>query len=135
MKRLTAKPRKKKKELKLTTKFVFEVFSDDESESKRDIKIFRNWMRDEFPRWSDTILQHFLYQNGLFQEAKHPKYLLSVNIDKIIKDESSIKDERTWYENEIEDLSEDAEKAIKKKEEELFGTSIFSKQSQTNVED
>ena len=63
MKRLIAKPRKKKKELKLTVKFVFEAFSDDENEAKGDIKAFRNWIRDEFPNWSDSILQHFLYQN------------------------------------------------------------------------
>ena len=126
MKRLVAKPRKKKKELKLTTKFVFEVFSDDENDAKGDIKLFRNWMAKEFPKWGDTILQHFLYQYNLSQTIASPKYLLSVNVDKIIKDESSIKDERNWFDAEIDNLDEDAEKAIKKKEEELFGTSIFN---------
>lgn len=124
-----AKPRRKKKELKLTAKFVFEVFSDDEINAKDDIKSFRNWMRDEFPKWSDTILQHFLYQNKLFQSVEKPKYLLAVNVDKIIKDESSIKDEREYFDNELENLGEDAEKAIRKKEEEMFGTSIFNKQN------
>lgn len=128
MKRLIrqAKPRKKKKELKLTAKFVFEVFNDDENDAKGDIKLFRNWMAKEFPKWNDSILQHFLYQNNLSQTATNPKYLLAVNVDKIIKDESSVKDERNWFDNEIENLSEDAEKAIRKKEEELFGDSIFS---------
>ena len=125
MRRLTAKPRKKKKELKLTTKFIFECFSDDENDSKGDLKLFRNWMKDVFPSWSDTILQHFLYETGLSQEKAEPKYILSVNIDKIIKDESSIQDERTWFNNEIKDLDKDTEKAIRKKEEELFGKSIF----------
>ena len=120
MKRLIAKPRKKKKELKLTVKFVFEAFSDDENEAKGDIKAFRNWMRDEFPNWSDSILQHFLYQNNLSQSTENDKYLLAVNIDKVIKDESSIQDERTWFDNELESLGENAEENIKKKEEEIF---------------
>lgn len=129
MKRLirrTAKPRKKKKELKLTVKFVFETFGDDENDVKGDLKLFRNWMANEFPKWDDTILQHFLYQNNLSQTANKPKYLLAVNVDKIIKDESSVKDERTWFDTELENLSEDAEKIIRKKEEELFGDSIFN---------
>ena len=136
MKRLirTAKPRKKKKELKLTTKFVFEVVNDDETEAKLDIKAFRNWMRDEFPKWSDTILQHFLYQNNLVQTPDKPKYLLAVNIDKIIKDESSVSDERKWFDDQLEDLSEEAEKAIRKKEEELFGKSIFDLSVQNEKE-
>ena len=115
-----AKPRKKKKELKLTTKFVFEVFSDNENEAKIDIKAFRTWMKDVFPEWSETILQHFLYQNGLSQNSDDKKYLLAVNIDKIIKDESSIKDERIWFDTEIDDINADVEEDIKKKEKELF---------------
>ena len=115
-----AKPRKKKKELKLTTKFVFEVFSDNENEAKIDIKAFRTWMKDVFPKWSETILQHFLYQNGLSQNSDDKKYLLAVNIDKIIKDESSIKDERIWFDTEIDDINADVEEDIKKKEKELF---------------
>ena len=118
-----AKPRKKKKELKLTTKFVFEVFSDNENEAKIDIKAFRAWMKDVFPEWSETILQHFLYQNGLSQNSDDKKYLLAVNIDKIIKDESSIKDERIWFDNEIDDINVDAEEDIKKQEEELLNES------------
>ena len=115
-----AKPRKKKKELKSTTKFVFEVFSDNENEAKIDIKAFRTWMKDVFPEWSETILQHFLYQNGLSQNSDDKKYLLAVNIDKIIKDESSIKDERIWFDTEIDDINADVEEDIKKKEKELF---------------
>lgn len=132
MRRLIAKPRKKKKELKLTVKFVFEVFNDDENDAKGDIKLFRNWMAKEFPKWNDSILQHFLYQNNLSQTVSSPKYLLAVNVDKIIKDESSIKDERNWFDNEIDNLSEDAEEAIRKKEEELFGKTIFDTSSLKN---
>ena len=121
-----AKPRKKKKELKLTVKFVFEAFGDDDTDTKVDLKTFRNWMRDEFPKWSDTILQHFLYQNKLSQTADNPKYLLAVNVDKIIKDESSVKDEREYFDNELENLNTDIEKMIREKEEELFGKAVFN---------
>lgn len=115
-----AKPRKKKKELKLTTKFVFEVFSDDDMDAKGDLKTFRNWMRDEFPKWSQTILEHFLYQNNLSQTVAKPKYLLAVNVDKIIKDESSITDERKYFDSELQNLSIDAEENIRKQEEKMF---------------
>ena len=115
-----AKPRKKKKELKLTVKFVFEAFSDNENEAKADIKAFRNWTRDVFPKWSESILQHFLTQTGLQQDSTGKKYLLAVNIDKILVDESAIKDERKWVDMELQTKYETAEEAIAKKEKELF---------------
>ena len=115
-----AKPRKKKKEIKLTTKFVFEAFSDNENEAKADIKAFRNWMRDVFPKWNESILQHFLVQTGLRQSPDGKKYLLAVNIDKILVDESAIKDERKWVDNELKTKYETAEESIKKQEEKMF---------------
>lgn len=129
-----AKPRKKKKELKLTVKFVFEAFGDDDTDTKGDLKTFRNWMRDEFPKWNETILQHFLYQNKLSQSAEEPKYLLAVNVDKIIKDESSVKDEREYFDNELDNLNADAEKIIREKEEELFGKTIFDIQQKPKTQ-
>ena len=101
MKRLIAKPLRKKKEIKLTVKFVFEAFGDNENDTKGDLKLFRNWMTNEFSKWDDSILQHFLYQNNLSQEKQNPKYALSVNVDKIIKDDSSAKDERLWFNTQI----------------------------------
>ena len=115
-----AKPRKKKKEIKLTTKFVFEAFSDNENEAKADIRAFRNWMRDVFPTWSESILQHFLNQTRLQQDSEGKKYLLAVNIDKILVDESAIKDERKWIDNELETKYESADEAIQRKEKEMF---------------
>lgn len=76
-------------------------------------------MRDVFPQWSDTILQHFLYANNMPQDNNEHKYLLAVNIDKIIKDESAVKDERERFDDEIDELANDAEEDMKKKEKEL----------------
>lgn len=101
IKRLTAKPRKKKKEIKLTVKFDFEVISNDDIDAKGDIKLFRNWIANEFSKWNDTILQHFLYQNNLSQDKQESKYILSLNIDKIITDDSSAKDERLWFNEQL----------------------------------
>ena len=101
MKRLVSKLQKKKKEIKLTTKFVFEVISNDDIDAKEDIKLFRNWIANEFPKWNDSILQHFLYQNNLSQEKEQPKYILSINMDKIISDDSSAKDERLWFNEQL----------------------------------
>lgn len=53
------------------------------------------------------------------QDNNEHKYLLAVNIDKIIKDESAVKDERERFDNEIDELANDAEEDIKKKEKEL----------------
>jgi ABC-type sugar transport system substrate-binding protein len=122
MKRLVrqAKPRPKKKELKLTTKFVFETFTDEEEEAKADLKRFKMWMRDVFPDWADAILREFLYAYNLCQDSEDHKYLLSVNLDKVVKDESVIKDERKLLDTELEEISDDAEKKLKDKEKELF---------------
>lgn len=101
IKRLIAKPRKKKKEIKLTVKFDFEVVSNDDVDAKGDIKLFRNWMSNEFPKWNDTILQHFLYQYNLSQDKQESKYILSLHTDKIISDDSSAKDERLWFNDQL----------------------------------
>ena len=53
------------------------------------------------------------------QDNNEHKYLLAVNIDKIIKDESAVKDERERFDDEIDELANDAEEDIKKKEKEL----------------
>ena len=115
-----AKPRKKKKEIKLTTKFVFEAFSDNDNEAKAAVKAFRNWIKDVFPTWNDSILQHFLTQTGLRQTADGKKFLLAVNIDKILVDDASIKDERKWVDNDIEANYETAEESIERQEEEMY---------------
>ena len=122
-----AKPRKKKKELKLTIKMIFEAFNDDDYEAKMDLKKFRLWLSTNFPSWSDTILQHFLYQNGLSQSNDDPKYILSVNVDKILKDESAVQDERNWINEELSKANEKTEQMIKRKEDKLFGRSTFEK--------
>ena len=101
MRRLISKLQKKKRKIALTAKFVFEVISNDDIEAKEDIKLFRNWMANEFSKWNDSILQHFLYQNNLSQEKQNPKYILSVNMDKVISDDSSAKDERLWFNEQL----------------------------------
>jgi len=120
MKRLKAKPRRKKKELKFTIKFVFEAFSDNEDEAKGAVRAFKNWMKDIFPEWGDTILEHFLYQHGLSQNSKDNKYLLTLNMDKVIKDESSVKDARIFFDNKITEIDKDAEEKMEELEAEMM---------------
>lgn len=99
-----AKPRTKKKEIVLTTKFTFEVFNDNEDEAKEDVKRFKEWMKDQFTQWDSSILQYFLYAYGLQQNAEDEKYKLEVHIDKIVKDESSTVGEITEF---MKDVKED----------------------------
>lgn len=83
-----AKPRTKKKEIVMSVKFCFEVFNDNEDEAKEDVKRFKQWMKDQFTEWDNSILQYFLYAYGL-EDTADEKYKLDVHIDKIVKDESS----------------------------------------------
>lgn len=99
-----AKPRTKKKEIVMTVKFTFEAFNDNEDEAKEDVKRFKNWMKDQFTEWDNSILQYFLYAYGLQQGAGDEKYKLEQHIDKIIKDESSTVEEITEF---MKDVKED----------------------------
>ena len=85
-------PRKKKKEIVLTTKLTFESFNEDEIFSKTVCKLFKQWIKEHFVGWSDTILQHFLYEYNLPQDER-TEYKLTMQMHKIIKDESFIKDD------------------------------------------
>ena len=87
-----AAPRKKKKEIVLTTKMVFEAFNENDIEAKSVCKLFKQWIKEHFVDWSDTILQHFLYEYNLPQDER-TKYKLTMQIHKILKDESFIKDD------------------------------------------
>lgn len=111
MKRLIRKeatPRAKKKEVVLTTKFTFEAFNDNEDEAKADVKRFKEWIKDQFTEWDNSILQYFLYAYGLQQDANDEKYMLDVHIDKIIKDESATVNEMEDFMRDVkEDLIED----------------------------
>lgn len=84
-----AKPRVKKKEVIVETRFTFEVFNDNSDEAKEDCKRFKQWLKDQFTEWDNSILQYFLYAYGLQQDANDEKYKLEVHISQIVKDESS----------------------------------------------
>ena len=94
MKRLIkqAIPRTKKKEVVLTTKLVFEAINENEIEAKSVCKLFKQWVKEHFVGWSDTILQHFLYEYNLPQDER-TQYRLTMQIHKILKDESFIKED------------------------------------------
>ena len=61
----TAKPRRKRKSIILTMKYVLDIHEDDNDEAQRIGKIFKAWMRDKFSDWDETILQYFLYDNNI----------------------------------------------------------------------
>jgi len=85
-------PRTKKKEVVLTTKLVFEAINENEIEAKSVCKLFKQWVKEHFVGWSDTILQHFLYEYNLPQDER-TQYRLTMQIHKILKDESFIKED------------------------------------------
>lgn len=120
LKKIIAKPRPKKKELVLTCKFTFETFNDNEDEAKQDIKRFKQWMKDQFVQWPESMLQYFLYAYNLHQNHDDHKYLLESHIDKIIKDESVTIDERDSFDNVLDQVEEQSEQKIKQMEDDLF---------------
>jgi hypothetical protein len=88
-----AKPRRKYKEVILTTKFNFRAYNDNYDLAKLDCTKFKQWMGEIFSKWDDSILQNFLYSYKLTNDENGDNYELSCHIDKIIKDESSKADE------------------------------------------
>lgn len=115
-----AKPRPKKKELVMTYKFTFEVFSDNEDEAKQDIKRFKQWMKDQFIHWPESMLQYYQYAYNLHQNHDDSKYLLEGHIDKILKDESVTIDERDSFDDVLVHVEEQSQRDIQRMENELF---------------
>ena len=104
-----AKPRTKKKEVVLTIKINFETRNDNSDEAKADCIKFKNWVKDQFTEWDDSMLQYFLYAYNLIQNPED-KYFLDIHIDKIIKDESSTMEEQEEFINEVEEIEESKDK-------------------------
>jgi len=103
-----AKPRTKKKEAIIELRFTFEVFNDNPDEAKADVKRFKDWLKDQFTEWDDSILQYFLYAYGLQQDPKDEKYKLEVHISNIVKDESATVGEMEDFMRDVKkDLIED----------------------------
>jgi hypothetical protein len=98
-----ATPRTKKKEIVMTVKFTFEVANDNEDEAKEDVKRFKDWMKDQFTQWDNSMLQYFLYAYGLQQDPNNEKYKLEQHIDKIIRDESATVGEITDFMKDVKE--------------------------------
>lgn len=105
-----AKPRPKKKEVVMTVKLNFEVAEDNEDYAKQDCIKFKDWVRDQFSEWDNSILEHFLYEYGLIQNSEGDKYLLDIHIDKILKDESSTEQEQKEFIEDIEEREKNKQK-------------------------
>lgn len=119
LKRLS-KPRTKKKEVVLTLKLVFEAFNDNEDEAKTDCKRFKEWVKNEFSKWNDSVLQYFLYAYKLQQDDEDSKFILSMNIDKILKDESATLEEIKNFMENLESEDEEQEEELQDLEEEYI---------------
>lgn len=115
-----AKMRPKKKELVLTYKFQFNVYNDNEDDAKQDIKRFKQWMKEQFVHWPESMLQYFLYAYNLHQNHDDRKYLLEGHIDKVLKDESVTIDERDHFDQIIVNLEEESKQRQNEMENQLF---------------
>jgi hypothetical protein len=88
MKRLIkkAKPRQKKREMQLDIEFHFEVWDDNDDKNKEDCQLFKQWMNNQFSDWEQSILEHFLYDNGLLQNTDDEKYDLTMQVGTITEE-------------------------------------------------
>ena len=102
-------PRTKKKEMVITIRMVFEAIDDNDDDAKRDCRYFKQWIQNVFSQWSDTILQHFLYSHKLIQDFEDKHYRLTMQIEDILKDESSTLSDELQQNKEIEDTPEEIE--------------------------
>lgn len=87
LKRL-GKPRRKRKSIILTMKYCLDIHEDDPTITDEIGKKFRTWMRDHFSNWDQSILQYFLYENNIQQNAEGDRILLEGHLDKIVKDDT-----------------------------------------------
>jgi len=104
-----AKPRTKKKEVVITMKCSFVAYGDNEDETKVDCKRFKQWMKDHFTQWDNSILQYFLYSYNLMQDPDDSKYELELHIDKILRDDSATIDERNLFDQQIQEVKDSLE--------------------------
>lgn len=119
MKRLVAKPRRKRKSIIFTMKYCLDIHEDDPEESKRIGKLFIAWARDKFSNWDDTILQYFLYENGITQNSDDDRLMLEGHLDKIIKNDCAVPSELDDYNDSLDTTNKDtssSESLIKPKD-------------------
>lgn len=101
-----SKPRPKKDQVILSVKLYFEAYGDNDEDTKGACIKFKDWVRDQFTEWDQSILEYFLYSYGLVQDPDDERYILNVRLDKIIKDESVSKEEQEKFMEEIDEIEE-----------------------------
>ena len=70
-------------------RYTLDIYEDDPDEAKAIGKAYKQWMRDVFSQWDDSILQYFMYENQVVQNAKGDRLALEGHLEKIVKDDCS----------------------------------------------
>ena len=107
MKRLVGKPRRGRKSVILTMKFVMDIHEDNKDEAKDIGKKYIAWMRDKFSNWNESILEYFLYENNIAQNTEDDRLELELHLDKIIKDDCTHSEDREIEEYNLNDDNKD----------------------------
>lgn len=107
MKRLQAKPRRSRKSIILTMKYVLDIHEDNDDEAKRIGKMFIAWMRDKFSNWDDSVLEYFLYENNIEQNSDDDRLYLEGHLDKILKDDCTHMEDREIEEDNLLNYNKD----------------------------
>jgi hypothetical protein len=107
LKRLQAKPRRSRKSIILTMKYVLDIHEDNDDEAKRIGKMFIAWMRDKFSNWDDSVLEYFLYENNIEQNSDDDRLYLEGHLDKILKDDCTHMEDREIEEDNLLNYNKD----------------------------
>lgn len=99
----TAKPRRKRRSIILTMRYTLDIFEDDPDEAKKIGKEWTRWVRDNFSTWDEAVLQHFLYECGVEQNADGDRLVLEGHLEKIVKNDCATFIERDEFDQELAD--------------------------------
>ncbi len=97
------KPRRKRKSIILTMRYTLDIHEDDPDEAKVIGKLWTQWVRDRFSQWDEAVLQHFLYETGVEQNAKGDRLVLEGHLEKIVKNDTATFIEQNEFDEELED--------------------------------
>lgn len=87
LKKTSDRPRENNKKVSFLCKLTLEINSQT-GESKQELRHFKEWVAERFTKWDESILQYFLYEYGLTQDADNKKYNLDFRIEELLTDDS-----------------------------------------------
>lgn len=110
LKKVADRPRESRKTVEFLLKLQLDV-DNFHGDAIQDLDKFKLWVAHQFTQWDKSILEYFLYEYGLLQNADDDKYFLDFKVESLLKDDTK-DDLRPMVED---SLDEETKKEIDKK--------------------